>query len=161
MFKKPQALLLALILGSGTLSYAGASFAATGHDHGHGEGTQTLQLDEGTRWATDAPLRKAMGAINDHMRQSLPAIHQNRLAEAQYVQLAQEVDAQVAYMVENCKLSAEADAQLHLILAQLLAGAENMAGAPAARRDGAISVLGALGDYAEYFADEDFVPIKH
>lgn len=161
MFRKPEALVLALILGSGTLGYAGASLAASGHDHGHAESEQELQLDEGKRWATDAPLRKAMGTINESMRQALPAIHENRLDDAQYVQLAEGIRAQVAYMVENCKLSAEADAQLHLIIARLLAGADSMAGAPAERRNGAVSVLGALEDYASYFADDDFTPIAH
>ncbi len=68
---------------------------------------------------------------------------------------------QVAYMVENCKLSAEADAQLHLIIAQLLAGADAMSGAPAGQRDGAVTVVGALGDYATYFADDSFKPLEH
>ena len=161
MFKKSAALILALILGSSTLGYAGATFAATGHDHGNAETAQKLQLDAGKRWATDAPLRKAMGTINENMRQALPAIHANTLAETQYVQLAEDVRAQVDYMFKNCKLSAEADTQLHQIIVQLLAAADKMAGAPTVRRDGAISVLAALKSYVRYFADDDFTPIAH
>jgi len=160
MIRKPHALALAIIL-AGTLGHAGTSLAATSHDHGHGEGAPALQLDAGKRWATDAPLRQAMGTINNDMRQALPAIHEDRLPTARYGDLAETVRGQVAYMVENCKLSAEADAQLHLIIAQLLAGADAMSGAPADQRDGAVTVVGALGDYATYFADDGFKPLEH
>lgn len=163
MIRTPQAFALAFILGTSTLGYAGASLAATSHDHsGHdGHGAQTLQLDEGKRWATDAPLRQAMGKVNESMRQALPAIHEDRLPEAEYAQLAEQVRAQVAYMVENCNLPADADAQLHLIIARMLAGAEAMSGAQTGQRDGAVKVVGALGDYATYFADASFKPLDH
>ena len=81
MIRKPYALALAIIL-AGTLGHAGTSLAATSHDHGHGEGAPALQLDAGKRWATDAPLRQAMGTINNDMRQALPAIHEDRLPAA-------------------------------------------------------------------------------
>ena len=118
-------------------------------------------MKAGERWATDAPLRKAMGALNESMRQSVAAIHENRLADAQYVQLAEQVRREVAYMVEHCKLPAGADAQLHLIIGKMLAGADSMAGETSTQRDGAIMLMGALSDYASYFADPGFTPIEH
>lgn len=156
-----KALLLSFILGSASLSLAGISLAATTHDHAQAEGTHALQLNAGERWASDAPLRKAMGTLNESMRQALPAIHENTLADAQYVHLTEQVREEVAYMIENCKLAAEADAQLHLIIGKLLAGADSMAGQPSVRRDGAVTMLGALHDYASYFADPGFTPIEH
>ncbi len=36
-----------------------------------------------------------------------------------------------------------------------------MSGAPADQRDGAVTVVGALGDYATYFADDSFKPLEH
>lgn len=161
MFVKSKCILLSLILGSMSLGIAGASLAATTHDHSQAEAMHALQLNAGERWATDAPLRKAMGALNESMRQSVAAIHENRLAEAQYVQLAEQVRRDVAYMVEHCKLPAEADAQLHLIIAKMLAGADSMAGETSTQRDGAIMLMGALSDYASYFADPGFTPIEH
>ncbi|WP_417777948.1 hypothetical protein [Stutzerimonas xanthomarina] len=155
-----QALSLAVILVS-TLGHAGATLAATGHEHGHSEGAQALQLDAGKRWATDAPLRQAMGIINDDMRQALPAIHENRLPAASYGELAEVVRSQAAYMVENCELSADADAQLHLIIAQLLSGADAMSSEASAQRDGAVTVVGALDNYATYFVDDGFKPLEH
>ncbi len=160
MIRTFQALSLAVILAS-TLGHAGASFAATGHEHGHGEDAQALQLDAGKRWATDAPLRQAMGIINDDMRQALPAIHEDRLPTERYGELAEVVRSQAAYMVENCQLSADADAQLHLIIAQLLSGADAMSGEASAQRDGAVTVAGALDNYATYFADDGFKPLEH
>lgn len=102
-----------------------------------------------------------MGTLNESMRQTLPAIHENTLAGAQYVQLAEQIRGEVAYMIKNCKLAAAADAQLRLIIAKLLAGADTMAEQPAARRDGAVKVLGALNDYASYFAAPDFTLTEH
>ncbi|MNT72496.1 hypothetical protein D3C72_2111030 [compost metagenome] len=66
-------------------------------------------------------------------------------------------------MVKHCKLEPQADAQLHLIIAELLAGADSMAGKTPdqARRNGAVKVLGALQSYAEYFADSSFKTIQH
>ena len=132
------------------------------HAHSHGEAAPTqLQLNAGKRWATDAALRQAMGTINDGMHEALPAIHENRLPTERYSELAELVRHQVAYMVENCQLSAAADAQLHLIIAQLLAGADAMSDTASGQRDGAVRVVGALGNYASHFADDNLKPLQH
>ena len=66
-------------------------------------------------------------------------------------------------MVANCKLGTQADEQLHIIIADLLAGAEQMAGKvkQAKRMDGAVKVIGALDNYSKYFDDPGFQPIAH
>jgi hypothetical protein len=154
--------ILALILSASSLSFSGASLA-TETAHQHGSAAHELQLNAGEKWATDAPLRKAMGALNGAMQASLPAIHDNQLGDAQYNQLAARINDEVAYMVKHCKLAPEADAQLHLVIAELLAGADGMAGKTPgeARRNGAVKVLGALQTYAQYFADTTFDTIEH
>ncbi|MBP7824680.1 MAG: hypothetical protein KA011_05650, partial [Pseudomonas sp.] len=83
-----RVLTLAAILAS-SLGSIGSSLAASDHQHAHGEATQTLQLNAGKRWATDAALRQAMGTINDGMREALPAIHENRLPTERYSELAE------------------------------------------------------------------------
>ena len=139
-----------------------AAHADGGHDAHAAQPTHAAALPpDGQRWATDAPLRKAMGTINTALGQSLAAIHEDRLSEAQYVQLAELVRGQVAYMVEHCQLPSEADAQLHLIIARLLAGADGMAATGPAQRQGAITLVGALNDYPHFFADSEFTPLKH
>lgn len=63
---------------------------------------------------------------------------------------------------QRCELPPDADAQLHMIIAQLMMGSEKMAGNSAeAPRAGAVQVIGALDAYAAYFDDPDFIPVAH
>jgi len=58
----------------------------------------------------------------------------------------------VAHAVEHCKLDAKADAMLHLLITDLLVGAEVMEGkAGKPRHDGAVQVMQALKSYGKYF----------
>ncbi len=135
------------------------------HDHGHDHAGApgVLTLDAGRKWATDEPLRKAMANIRGAMNASLHAIHEGKLPAAKYGVLAKKVHGEVGNMVSSCKLEPKADAQLHLIIAELLEGAETMAAKAkqAKRQDGAIKVLGALEHYGTYFDDPAWKPIKH
>lgn len=154
----PFALAAGLLLSG--LSLAGTDAAID--DHNHGDVPFELQLDNGQKWAIDAPLSKAMGEIGQAMRESLQAIHEDRLPAADYLPLARQVNDGVAYIVANCQLPPAADAQLHVIIAQLMAGAEKMAGHSAdAPRAGAVQIIGALDAYAQYFDDPQFVPVAH
>lgn len=158
------------ILGAFTLSLslaaAGPVLAATehvAHQHEHGASAATLQLNAGKKWESDAALRQAMGAIRQALAGALPEIHDNRLPAKGYGKLAHTVEHEVSNIVANCKLTAEADAQLHVLVAELLAGAERMAGKikGGKRQDGAVQVSGALDKYATYFDDAGFKPIAH
>lgn len=152
------ALALAALLFSATSL---AADDAVTDDHNHGDAPFELQLDNGDKWAIDPPLRKAMGEISNAMRTSLEAIHQDRLPAKEYAALASQVNEGVAYMVANCELPPDADAQLHMVIAQLMAGSKKMASGSDVRRDGAVQVLGALDAYAHYFDDAEFVPVTH
>ena len=146
------------------LAAAGPSLAARdAHDHGHGKPATTLQLNAGQKWETDAALRSAMADIRQSMASSLPAIHENRMSTKAYDSLAKKVQGSVGAIVANCKLPPAADAQLHLVIADLLAGADQMAGKvkPAQRMNGAVKVVEALGHYGQYFDDPGFRPIEH
>jgi hypothetical protein len=150
------------------LALAGHSFAATGasvhgHEHGAAATTTTLQLNAGKKWGTDAALRQAMGGIRQELAAALHQIHENRLPNKEYDKLAQKVERGVADIVANCKLEPKADAQLHLIVAEMLEGAEKMAGKvkQAKRQSGAVVVIGALEKYGTYFDDAGFKPIAH
>lgn len=132
-----------------------AAVAAEEHHHHHGDGgsaVQKLQLNAGKKWATDAPLRQSMDEVNRAMRQALPSIHNNRFGQADYQALAATINQKVAYAIEHCRLEPEADAMLHLVIAELMAGAEAMEGKTAgSRHDGAVRVLQALKSYGKYF----------
>ena len=76
----------------------------------------------------------------------------NRFNDGDYLALAATVSQKVAHAVEHCKLDARADAMLHLVIADLLAGAEAMEGkAGKPRHDGAVQVMQALKSYGKYF----------
>lgn len=154
------------MLFAAALALSTASFAAPAHKHdSHADhvAPTSLQLNAGKKWATDEALRKSMESIRQSVAASLHQIHENRLTPAAYGALARKVEGEVGNIVSNCKLEPKADAQLHLIVADLLAGSEQMAGKikQAKRQDGAVKVIGALEKYATYFDDPQFKPIAH
>jgi hypothetical protein len=154
-----------LVLGALCLLITGPSIAAdsAAHSHEHGTAAATLQLNAGQKWETDGTLRQAMGNIHQAMSASLQQIHENRLPKKGYDALAKTVQDEVGSIIANCKLEPKADAQLHLIVAELLEGADQMAGktAKVKRQSGAVRVIGALENYGSYFDDAGFRPITH
>ncbi|HQW20524.1 MAG TPA: hypothetical protein PLI90_07615 [Rhodocyclaceae bacterium] len=139
----------------------GADTHAT-HQH-HAGASPGLTLDDGRKWVTDEPLRHAMTNIRNAIDASLRDIHEERLSVAGYAALSSKINDEVGYMVRNCKLAPKADAQLHLIIASLLEGAEAMEGKVKnrQRQDGAIMTIDALESYAAYFDDPGWKPISH
>lgn len=140
-----------------------AAAEISAHQHAPGTSPSQLQLNAGKKWATDAPLRQGMENIRSAMAGALPAIHTNKLSAAQYRKLAQQINSEVGTIVAHCKLDAQADAQLHLIIADLLRGAKTMQGKSknTKRQTGALQVLDALEKYAAYFDHPGWQPIKH
>ena len=122
--------------------------------HANGAISQ-LKLNDGQKWGTDASLRAGMASIRAAFEADHPAIHAGTQTDAQYVALADRVEAQVKGIIAQCKLPAAADANLHLIIADLLQGAGFMRGQDPARsrHDGAARVHGALLAYPKYFDD--------
>lgn len=131
------------------------------HDHGTAT-THTIQLNAGKKWATDDPLRQGMGTIRTLAEKALPAAHAGKLTRARYDALASDIDAQIAHIVGNCKLDAKADAQLHIVIAELSAGVETMQGKRAgeARAMGVVKVAQTLNTYGRYFNHPGWKAIK-
>lgn len=157
-------LLAALGLSLGLV--AGASAAdAHKHEHGHDHGAAPakLSLNEGKKWTTDEPLRHGMQGIRKLMDASLHDIHEGKLSAAKYGELAKKVHGEVEGIVSNCKLEPKADAQLHLVIADILEGVEAMEGKAkkVKRQAGAVKVLSALDKYGTYFDHPGWQPIKH
>lgn len=147
---------LTILLSAFALSASAGIHAAESADpRHHGEGgaeVQKLELDAGRKWATDAPLRRAMADINEAMTEAVPLIRKDQLDAAAYQALAATVKQKVAYAVEYCKLEPRADAMLYLLLADLMAGAETMEGNTGRpRHEGGRAVLQALDAYGRYF----------
>jgi hypothetical protein len=130
------------------------------HEHGHahdaaGAAVAKLTLDGDRKWPTDAALRSGMAAIQAAFDEHHPAIHQGRETDAQYEALAARIEAEVNSIVANCKLPPAADANLHLVVADLLSGVGLMRGQDPARtrHDGAAQVHVALNAYPRFFDD--------
>lgn len=153
------------MLAGALLAVSGAAAAEHKHDHDHGHGgaKAKLTLDHGKKWATDAPLRQGMTQIRDQVNAAVPAIHSGKMSNAQYDALAKKVNDEVAGIVAACKLPAEADAQLHIVIADLMEGAETMAGKEkkAKRMDGAVKIIATLDRYAAHFDHPGWKPVKH
>jgi hypothetical protein len=145
-------ILIAGVLAAGTAAGTGA-WAATEHAHEHAADAHALKLNAGKKWATDEPLRQGMTKIRDVVDEKLPAVHRGKLSAAQYDALGREIDAQIAHIVQNCKLDPQADEVLHAILAEMMAGNETLQGknAKARRSAGVVKVVRTLEQYGQYF----------
>ena len=146
--RSAMAVTLALAIGSiGT-----ASVAAPGHLE-HTATIAALQLNAGKQWTTDTHLRNGMSRIRDAVFAELDAIHLRTMDAGRYEALARRIDGQIAYIIENCRLSPQADAQLHLVLTQIMQGSVAMQGRDPnyARRSGLEGVVSALEAYSRHF----------
>jgi hypothetical protein len=143
-----------------SLAAANTIAASVNNEHDHGHSSMELRLNNGAKWAVDAPLSRAMNNIGSAMHKDMSAIHSGDLEAGKYAVLAKKINSEVNYMIENCNLEPDADAQLHLIIAELMEGSSAMEDQTSAR-DGAVKVIGAIESYVTYFEDPNFKPIEH
>lgn len=132
--------------------------------HGHNaHGGVALQLNSGKKWETDAPLRNGMAGIRDDMASKLGEIHASKLKKTGYAELSEKISTHTNSIFKNCKLSPKADAQLHLVLSQILGGNQQMKSAKSIqdRRAGAIKIIDALQLYPKYFDHPGWQPLAH
>jgi hypothetical protein len=135
------------------LAFAAPAIGSDVHSQEHGAGEPKLVLNHGKKWPTDAPLRQGMGNIRNALAKEVKAIHAGKATPKQYEALAQKLTTEVAGIVQNCKLEPEADEQLHIVIAELMGGAEAMEGKAqgVTRQAGAERVAKALNAYGEHF----------
>lgn len=146
--KSPIVLLLAVALSSPFAALA----ATDAHDHGKSS-PHTLELNAGKKWGTDDALRQAMSTIHTSVSQILPKAHSGKAKAADYEAFSKDVTAQVAYIVENCKLDPQADAQLHIIVADIMSGVEAAEGKEGEkqRASGVVKIAQASNAYGKHF----------
>ena len=141
--------------------FAGPVVAQTsGHDHG-AAATSALTLNQGQKWPTDKPLRDGMDRIRGLVEPQLSAAHAGKLGASQYQALAKQIESQVGGIVANCKLEPKADAMLHLVIADIGAGTDAMAGknAKLPPAQGLLKVAQAVNAYGDHFHHPGFKPI--
>lgn len=63
-----------------------------------------------------------MGKIRSVIETNLDAVHGGKLAAAQYKAIAADINGQIAYIVQNCKLDKDADEVLHRSIGQISEG---------------------------------------
>ena len=151
-----KALIVAAAVGAGP-GLAGA--AAPEHDHG--AAPAAMKLDHGNKWATDEPLRRGMSTIRASVEEKAEAMHRGRLGTSQYVALADAVETQVAYIVDNCRLEPAADAVLHGVIAELAHGVDVLNGKQQRvdRSEGMARIVAALDSYGTYFDHPGWKPV--
>ncbi len=133
------------------------------HDHAHSDpdrAAEGLRLNDGKKWQTDESLRSGMVAIRDAMQAAVKPIHEDRQSPEAYAALAANIEKQVGTIVSECKLPADADAQLHLVLAQISGGTQKLK-QDGDRMAGAAIVIRGLESYAKYFDHPNWKPIEH
>lgn len=146
--------IVAVGFGSATVLWAAG-------DHRHeGEVATPLTLNHGKPWSTDAPLRQGMEAIRDQVAAVLPRIHAHEFSATAYTTLAKQVRDHIDFMVQNCKLPPDVDAQAHRVLEWMLAGVHAMQ-EPANPAQGAVQILQALDSYARHFDHPGWKSIHH
>lgn len=138
------------------------ALAADAHHHDeHAAHGATLQLDNGRKWPSDAALRKSMSALRAAFAGKIHAIHAGKLPPEGYRELGSRVEGAVANIVAECKLEPKADAMLHIVVADLIAGADVMQGRAAGKpMEGAHKAVTALNAYGRHFEHPDWKPLK-
>ena len=143
---------LCVLIASIALAFGALAAEPPGHRH-ETAGLATLKLDAGKKWGTDAPLRKGMEEIRTAIAADKETIHAGRMSPAKFDALAGKIDSQVAFIVQNCKLPPEADAQLHLVIGEMMQGVDAIRGKDrkASRRAGVEKIVASLDAYGRHF----------
>lgn len=150
-----------LLIPALALALSVPAFAQHVHD-AHSQQGQKLHLNNGKKWRTDAPLRKGMAGIRAATVDTIDKVHGGKATDATYDAAARTVGTQLAGIVQNCKLAPAADAQLHLVISDIMAASEAMEGKSKqqSRTDGAVALARALNAYGNHFDDPGFKPIN-
>lgn len=146
------ALALAIIAFLVLLGPAGCSHFHEAHQHQHDTDGSTAQLtlNNGKKWATDEPLRLGMARIKMLVDPAGAVTPEQGLDPEQAKRIAEGVNGQVAYLIANCRLEPKADAILHVLIADMLQGAEALS-QPAPKGRGLLLIQRGLQRYPDYF----------
>jgi hypothetical protein len=126
------------------------------HEQQHQHASAPAQPDGAAPqiWETDAPLREGMRNIRAALN-TLEAGRADGLSSGEADDFAAQIDKQVAFLIDNCKLQPQADAALHTIIADLAGAAHSLKSDPA-KLDAFASMHAALRRYARQFDDPEW-----
>ena len=152
-----------LTLAAVALAFPLTVLAAESGHHEHGaHSPQKIELNAGKKWTTDDALRRGMSSIRKSIAGSLPAAHADKMSAAEYETLGKELGAQVAYIVQNCKLDPKADEQLHIIVGDIVNGIDTVEGKGQNKKRalGVVKIAQALNSYGTHFDHAGWQSIK-
>lgn len=131
------------------------SFSVTAAEHHHQQNNSQLVLNQGEKWVIDDSLHVGMTNIKQEIIKNLDEIHHERFTKQQYADLVVILDKHLTFLFENCKLPPRADAQLHLLLANVMRGVDKMKNSEN-KKQGAILIVQSLKMYPVYFNDPNW-----
>jgi hypothetical protein len=158
---------ITIVLAAAALALASAAMAGTQEStdtaqahqgHAAHEPAPAPVLAEGQRWATDAPLREAMLRIREGVASRMHAFHEGSLPAAEAQSLAAAVEADVQYMIANCRLEPQPDAALHALIGRMLGSAEALRADPA-DPGGMPELVSVVRDYGATFNHPGWDPL--
>jgi hypothetical protein len=139
---------------------AGAPALAAPHSHDEHAAPSQLSFDHGRKWATDEPLRRHMGEIGSALAAKSPRILARQLTDEEARLLGAAIELRVAGIVTDCKLPPAADANLHLVVADLVQAADVLQGrTKQPPQKGTAIAARATQMYATYFEHPGWKPV--
>lgn len=129
------------------------------HNSGGHHSSAALTLNNGKKWATDKPLRNGMRQIAALIAPFADIGDGEGLDPDEAARIANGVRGEVNYLVSNCKLNPKADAALHVLIADMLIGADALS-RPAPSSESLRMIREALELYPQYFEDPDWKPME-
>lgn len=153
---------------SGILGIASAAVVGLAlHSRDHGEAHRAhdrpdelaLTLNDGKKWETDATLRRGMARIAALVAPLASKMEEERLDPIEAARVADGVRDEVNILVSNCRLEPKADAALHVLIGEMLAGADILL-QPDPSMEGVRMISEALDLYPRYFEDADPAPAE-
>jgi hypothetical protein len=148
-------LVFMLTLGAGSLAYAQQGQHEHGHEEMHASGELELQRPETGKWRSDESLRQGMSELKAAFEPAHEAYGNDAFGAGEAVQLADTIEQKVNFMFANCRLPAEADAELHKLLAASLDAARMLRESDEPHR-GLHRLHRVLQAYPEHFEHPDW-----
>lgn len=139
------------------LTLSNSLLSSDGHQH-HDQKSKSLELvlNNGKKWNSDAPLRRGMNKIHKLVKENLVKIENEKMEDQDFSNLANKVQANLDSIFKNCKLEPEADAQLHIILSQIMKAKMNLSknNSPKKKAKAVHQIISAYESYLKYFEHE-------
>ncbi|WP_417666115.1 hypothetical protein [Pseudidiomarina sp.] len=130
------------------------------HEHDGQTHKLELELNQGKRWTIDESLHIGMTSLKREIEINLEAIHNNQFSAVQYQELAGSLNDHLNFLFKNCKLEPKADAQLHILLARIMNGVEQIK-SDDNQKQGVVLIIQSLQEYPVYFEDSNWQSLKH